>query len=216
MTDNELSLSLRADFDVIASWVKNNDKVLDLGCGDGSLIAWLHKHKKNIKAWGIEIDENQMLKAIRNGVNVIQTDLEDGLKDFADNSFDHVILSKTLQTVFNTEDILKEMIRVGKSVVVSFPNFAFWKNLESVIIGHMPVSEDLPYEWYNSPNVRFLTLLDFEGLCRKLNLQILDRHLLDENGDLIKDNEQQNKKYVYPLEDLNFLTSFAVYRLGPA
>ena len=124
--------------------------------------------------------------------------------EFADQAFDHVVLSRTLQTVRHTEGILLEMLRVGKEAVVSFPNFAYWKNLRSVLDGRMPVSEDLPYQWYDSPNVRFFTLLDFEALCDQMGLIIRERHVLDESGNIVqaKDNRE-----------INFLGSLAVYRL---
>lgn len=153
---------------------------------------------------GVEIDKSDVLAAIRNGISVIQSNLEDGLRDFADQSFDHVVLSRTLQTVRHTEDILREMLRVGREAVVSFPNFAYWKNLRSVLNGRMPVSEDLPYQWYNSPNVRFFTLLDFEALCEQMALTVVERQVLDEEGQVVDADSAR---------DLNFLGSLAVYRL---
>ena len=114
------------------------------------------------------------------------------------------MLSRTLQTVRHTEDILREMLRVGREAVVSFPNFAYWKNLRSVLNGRMPVSEDLPYQWYNSPNVRFFTLLDFEALCEQMALTVVERQVLDEEGQVVDADSAR---------DLNFLGSLAVYRL---
>ena len=193
----------RADFDVIASWVAPGHRVLDLGCGNGALLRHLIDSRQ-VVGWGVEIDKSDVLAAIRNGISVIQSNLEDGLRDFADQSFDHVVLSRTLQTVRHTEDILREMLRVGREAVVSFPNFAYWKNLRSVLNGRMPVSEDLPYQWYNSPNVRFFTLLDFEALCTQMGLVIRERRVLDEQGNTV---EASNEK------ELNFLGSLAVFRL---
>lgn len=193
----------RPDFDVIASWVKPGHRVLDLGCGDGSLLKQLIE-ARDIQGWGVEIDDANILAAVRQGINVIQSNLENGLADFADDAFDHVVLSRTLQTVRHTETILREMLRVGKEAVVSFPNFAYWKNLRSVLDGRMPVSEDLPYQWYNSPNVRFFTLLDFEALCQQMGLIIRERQVLDEKGDVVIADDAR---------DLNFLGSLAVYRL---
>ncbi|MBL8432228.1 MAG: methionine biosynthesis protein MetW [Dechloromonas sp.] len=189
----------RADFDLIAAWIAPGDRVLDLGCGDGTLLKHLAE-TRGVHGWGVEIDDANVLAAIRNGINVIQGNLEKGLDEFADQGFDHVVLSRTLQTVRQTEGILREMLRVGREAVVSFPNFAYWKNLRSVLEGRMPVSEDLPYQWYDSPNVRFFTLLDFEDLCDRMGLVIRERHVLDEEGNLVDD-------------EVNFLGSLAVYRL---
>ena len=193
----------RPDFGVIAGWIEPGHRVLDLGCGDGSLLRQLID-KLGVHGVGVEIEDANVLAAIRNGINVLQGNLEKGLDEFTDQSFDHVILSRTLQTVRHTEGILREMLRVGREAVVSFPNFAYWKNLRSVLDGRMPVSEDLPYQWYDSPNVRFFTLLDFEALCTQMGLTIVERSVLDEAGKpVVADSERE----------LNFLGSLAVYRL---
>ena len=189
----------RPDFDVISGWIKPGHPVLDLGWGDGTLLKHLID-TRGVKGWGVEIEDANVLAAIRNGINVIQGNLEHGLDVFADQAVDHVVLSRTLQTVRHTEGILREMLRVGREAVVSFPNFAYWKNLRSVLGGRMPVSEDLPYQWYDSPNVRFFTVLDFEALCEKMGLIIRERSVLDEEGNPVT-------------EEVNFLGSLAVYRL---
>ena len=189
----------RPDFDVISGWIKPGHRVLDLGCGDGTLLKHLID-TRGVKGWGVEIEDANVLAAIRNGINVIQGNLEHGLDVFADQAVDHVVLSRTLQTVRHTEGILREMLRVGREAVVSFPNFAYWKNLRSVLGGRMPVSEDLPYQLYDSPNVRFFTVLDFEALCEKMGLIIRERSVLDEEGNPVT-------------EEVNFLGSLAVYRL---
>ena len=189
----------RPDFDVIASWMKPGETVLDLGCGEGELLQLLAA--RGIRGWGVERDPGHVLAAVENGVNVIQSDLEAGLAGFEDNAFDHVVLSRTLQTVRHTQQILAEMLRVGHEAVVSFPNFAYWKNLMAVMGGRMPVSDDLPYQWYDTPNVRFFTLLDFENLCTGMGISIRDRQVLDERGSTIT-------------EEHNFLGSLAVYRIG--
>lgn len=190
----------RADFEVIAGWVQPGESVLDLGCGDGSLLRLLIE-ARGARGYGVEIEDANVLAAIRNGVNVIQSDLEAGLAGFVDGAFDHVVLSRTLQTVRHTEKILVEMLRVGREAVVSFPNFGYWKNRMAVMAGRMPVSEDLPYEWYDTPNMRFFTMLDFEDLCARLHLVVRDRQVLDEKGRLVT-------------EEHNFLGSLAVYRLA--
>lgn len=190
----------RSDFDLIASWVRPNERVLDLGCGDGSLLKRLIA-ERGAYGYGIEREEAGVQAAIAQGINVIQGDLEQGLSGFDDGTFSHVVLSRTLQTVKHTEHLLAEMLRVGKEAVVSFPNFAYWKNRMAVMQGRMPVSEDLPYEWFDTPNLRFFTILDFESLCSKMELVIRERQVLDEQGNLI-------------LEEPNFLGSLAIYRLG--
>ncbi|QDX81561.1 methionine biosynthesis protein MetW [Denitratisoma sp. DHT3] len=190
----------RPDFDVIAGWVQSGERVLDLGCGDGSLLRRLIE-TRGVRGCGVEIDDESVLASVRAGINVIQSNLEDGLAGFTDAAFDHVVLSRTLQTVRHTQDILNEMLRVGREVVVSFPNFAYWKNRLAVLDGHMPVSEDLPYQWYDSPNVRFFTLVDFENLCEAMGIVIRDRQVLDEAGRRVT-------------EEHNFLGSLAVYRIS--
>ena len=196
----------RPDFDVIAGWIEPGHRVLDLGCGDGSLLKHLQE-TRGVRGVGVEIEDANIVAAIRNGVNVLQGNLEKGLDEFTDQSFDHVVLSRTLQTVRHTEGILREMLRVGREAVVSFPNFAYWKNLRAVLDGRMPVSEDLPYQWYDSPNVRFFTILDFDALCTQMGLTIKERRVLDEQGSTV--NAQDDK-------EINFLGSLAVYRLTQA
>jgi methionine biosynthesis protein MetW len=190
----------RADFDVIAGWVQPGEKVLDLGCGDGSLLKKLIA-ERGVRGWGVDIEDSNVLATMKNGINVIQSDLERGLAGFADAAFDLVVLSRTLQTVRHTQGILTEMLRVGREAVVSFPNFAYWKNRMAILNGRMPVSEDLPYEWFDTPNVRFFTLLDFETLCDEMGIIRRDRQVLDEKGNLV-------------IEEPNFLGSLAVYRIG--
>jgi len=196
----------RPDFDLIAAWIQPGHRVLDLGCGDGTLLKHLIE-TRGVQGWGVEIEDANILAAIKNGINVIQGNLEKGLDEFADQAYDHVVLSRTLQTVRHTERILQEMLRVGREAVVSFPNFAYWKNLRSVLDGRMPVSEDLPYQWYDSPNVRFFTLLDFEALCDKMGLIIRERSVLDEEGNPVAGADNR---------EVNFLGSLAVYRLTRA
>jgi methionine biosynthesis protein MetW len=199
MTENAIALG-RPDFDVIAAWVQPNERVLDLGCGDGSLLKLLIE-TRFIRGWGIEIDNKGVLAAIGNGINVIQSDLEAGLSGFEDGAFDHVVLSRTLQTVRHTQGIIEEMLRVGREAVVSFPNFAYWKNRMAVMGGRMPVSEDLPYQWFDTPNIRFFTIADFDALCAAMRIVVRERMVLDDKGNTVKDEQ-------------NFLGSLAVYRLA--
>lgn len=164
----------RADLDLIESWVAPNSSVLDLGCGDGSFLARLMR-TKNVRGYGVDIADENVEASIRNGVNVIQQDLEAGLAMFQNHAFDMVILSQTLQAMLNTERILKEIARVGREGVVSFPNFGNWYHVWSIASGRMPVSKQMPYQWYNTPNIHLCTIKDFEHLIQQIGHQILDQ-----------------------------------------
>ncbi|HZP85482.1 MAG TPA: methionine biosynthesis protein MetW [Burkholderiales bacterium] len=174
-------LARRRDFDAIAEWVRPNAHVLDLGCGDGALLRFL-RDRRSATGYGVEIDDARLLASVRNGVNVIQSDLESGLSEFESDSFDYVILSQTLQAVRHTERILREMLRVGREGIVSFPNFGYWRHRLQVLGGNMPVSSNLPYQWYNTPNVHLFTIADFESFCREHGIRILQRAVMDEDG----------------------------------
>jgi methionine biosynthesis protein MetW len=167
----------RPDLETIAHWVAPGARVLDLGCGDGSLLRHLWE-KNQAHGYGVEIDDAEVLACFRNDVNVLQLDLESGLALFQDGSFDCVILSETLQTIHRIELLMREMLRVGKEAIVSFPNFGHWQDRLQVLAGRMPVSEALPHEWYNTPNVHLCTLADFEDLCAKLGANIRERAVL--------------------------------------
>jgi len=169
----------RADYAAIAAWVRPEASVLDLGCGDGSLLRHLRETRR-VRGYGIEIEDEKVIACVANGVCVIQGDLDRGLAEFDARSFDYVILSLTLQAVRNTEDILLEMLRVGREGIVTFPNFGYWRHRMQVLGGRMPVSEDLPYEWYDTPNVHLCTIDDFERFCRERSIRILERLVLDD------------------------------------
>jgi len=164
----------RPDFAAIANWVKPGARILDLGCGDGSLLRYLNEQRGGI-GYGVEIDDEGILACARNGVNVIQGDLERGLSGFADGSFDYVILSQTLQAVRSSERIVREMLRVGRQGIVTFPNFGHWRNRLHVMLGNMPVSDNLPYRWFDTPNIHLCTITDFEDFCRSHGVRILER-----------------------------------------
>lgn len=166
-------MSERKDLEVIASLVPEGARVLDLGCGTGELLAYL-RDKRGCSGYGVELDDDNLLACARRGVNVVQLNLEEGLKLFDDRSFDVVLQLETLQHLRNTEHMLRETARVGRLGIVSFPNFAHWPNRLSVVRGRMPVTRALPYEWYDTPNIRVGTFADFEVLARKNGLDILD------------------------------------------
>jgi methionine biosynthesis protein MetW len=167
----------RADFAAIAQWVKPGSRVLDLGCGDGSLFNYLRR-ERGISGYGVEIDDANVLGCVQNGVNVIQRNLERGLADFEDNSFDCVILSQTLQAMKNGERLIREMLRVGLEGIVTFPNFGYWRNRLHVLRGRMPVSEALPYQWFDTPNIHLCTIADFDRFCTERGIRVLERKVL--------------------------------------
>jgi len=192
-------MSYRYDFDVITNWITPGEKVLDLACGDGSLLQHLMAERQ-VQGYGVEKDVNNLAACIGNGINVIQMDLEKGLAGLEDGFFDHVIMSLSLQAIHNTQGILAEMLRVGREAVVSFPNFGYWRHRQSILNGRMPVSESLPHQWFNTPNVRFFTIADFEALC-ELNGIVVRERLAFDDGKPVTDEP-------------NFLANVAVYRLG--
>jgi methionine biosynthesis protein MetW len=177
--DTPASLSGRSDFIAIARWIRTNSRVLDLGCGDGSLLRHL-KEARGVTGYGIEIDDTKVLACMKNRVNVLQNDLESGLSGFESGSFDYVILSQTLQAVRHTERIIRDMLRVGREAIVTFPNFGYWRHRLQVLSGHMPVSGELPYEWYDTPNIHLFTIRDFEDFCAAHHVRILERLIMDD------------------------------------
>lgn len=170
-------LTPRPDFRAIARWVEPRSNVLDLGCGDGSLLRLLID-ELDVRGYGVEINDEGVLASAQKGINVIQQNMEGGLALFEDHSFDTVILSQTLQTIHRTADILRETVRVGREAIVSFPNFGYWPHRIAVLKGRMPVSKALPFQWHNTPNVRVLTIRDFEALAPETGIRILDRAVL--------------------------------------
>jgi methionine biosynthesis protein MetW len=169
---------MRYEFELIGSWIPEKARVLDLGCGDGVLLAGLSA-THGVEGYGVEIDAAGVLASVRNGVNVIQMDMETGLSTFEDDAFDFVILSQTLQAMRNVELIMREMLRVGREGIVTFPNFGYWRHRIDILQGHMPVSKTLPYQWYDTPNIHLCTVKDFEDLCVKLGAEILDERVIN-------------------------------------
>ncbi len=189
----------RKDFEAISNWITPNASVLDLGCGDGSLLVNLQE-TRHIIGYGIENDDAGILQCVANGVNVIQSNLESGLKEIDDGAFDYVILSQTLQAMKRTEAVIDEMLRVGREAIVTFPNFGYWKHRWQIFNGRMPVSDNLPYQWYDTPNVHMCTVADFDAFCARKKLRVLSRLVMNH------DREQP----VLP----NLLGTLALYRLA--
>jgi len=175
--EERAAVAERADYALIASWMKHETRVLDLGCGDGSLLAYLAR-ERDVSGYGIEIADAGVLASIRNHVNVLQSDLESGLAGFEDGSFDCVILSQTLQAMRHVEEIVAEMLRVGREAIVTFPNFGHWSHRLQILRGRMPVSESLPYQWYDTPNIHLCTVADFDAFLRERGYRIEDRAVL--------------------------------------
>lgn len=166
-------ITQRPDLAFIAHWIAPGTHVLDLGCGDGVMLEYLQSDKRCI-GYGVEIDDNKIPVCIGRGVSVIQQDLEAGLAMFADNAFDTVLCLSALQMMKNVEGILADIARVGREAIVSFPNFAYWPHRVALLRGRMPVSKSLPYEWYDTPNLRCATIKDFEELANKVGLEVLE------------------------------------------
>lgn len=181
--DHSTLAATRPDFAAIAAWIPQGASVLDLGCGDGSLLRYL-QGTSTVQGYGVEIRDDNIVACIRNQVNVIQGDLESGLSGFESNAFDYVILSQTLQATRHTEPLMQEMLRVGREGIVSFPNFGYWRNRINILQGNMPVSEDLPYQWYDTPNIHLCTLHDFETFCHANKMYILDRRVMTGDSEI--------------------------------
>ena len=170
---------MRADLDIIQRWVEPRARVLDLGCGNGDLLHHLAESRQ-VHGYGLEIDPDDIASCIDKGVNVLEQDLDQGLANFQDNSFDVVIMTQALQAVHRPDLVLDEMLRVGKESIITFPNFGHWRaRFYLALKGKMPVSKFLPYTWYNTPNIHFCTFNDFETLCREKNIHIVKRTVVN-------------------------------------
>ncbi|WP_374337064.1 methionine biosynthesis protein MetW [Leeia sp.] len=192
-------LTLRPEFLQIAEQIAPGSRVLDLGCGDGSLLALLQRERQ-VTGYGVDRDDANIAACLDNGVHVIQSDLESGLSMFESGSFDYVLLSHTIQSMHDVEGILREMARVGRECIVSFPNFGFWQNRWQILCGRMPVSDLIPYQWYDTPNIHFCTVNDFDHLAGQLGFRLLDKRVMH-RGRLVR---------WWP----NWRGSVAIFRLG--
>ena len=170
---------MRADLEIIADWIGQGERVLDLGCGDGKLLDKLHR-TKSVKGLGIEIDHDNITSCIGRGVNVIDKNIDEGLAGIEDSSFDTVVMTQALQVMHRPDLIVEEMLRIGRQGIVTFPNFAHWRaRFYLAFRGKMPVSKFLSYQWYDTPNIHFCTFKDFESLCISRNIRILERTVVD-------------------------------------
>jgi methionine biosynthesis protein MetW len=172
-------MTLRPDLKIISQWIRPNSRVLDLGCGDGTLLRHLRQHS-NVSGYGIEICNDNILTCLSNGIDVIHNNIETSLADFADGSFDYVVMTQTLQSMRQPIDVIREILRIGNEGIVTFPNFGHWKTRASLFFkGRMPKNDLLPYEWYNTPNIHLCTLQDFEHNCRENAFKIQQRAVVD-------------------------------------
>ena len=194
---------MRPDLDIIQNWIKTGSRVLDLGCGDGTLLHFL-KTTKDVREIGLEIDAHNIERCIENGINVIEQNIDQGLSNFQSNSFDTVLLAQTLQALSNPDLLINEMLRIGTNGIVTFPNFGNWKSrLYLSSKGRMPVSKFMPHQWYNTPNIHFCTVKDFDALCSEKGIKVLTRTVVD--------SQHQGSWYMrmWP----NFLGEIAIYHI---
>ncbi|HXG27977.1 MAG TPA: methionine biosynthesis protein MetW [Nevskiales bacterium] len=170
---------MRPDYAIICEWIRPGAHVLDLGCGDGTLLHYLQA-TRGVTGYGIEIDPDEVVGCIRKGVNVIQADLDAGLAQFENDSFDYVVMSEALQVVQRPDLLMDEILRVGHECIVTFPNFGHWRSRLAIgLHGRMPVSPALPAQWYDTPNIHLCTVRDFEDLCRKKGITVIRRSVVD-------------------------------------
>ena len=199
-------IDLRYDLSIIASWIQEGSRVLELGCGEGDLLHWLKKEKA-VRERGIEIQESKVEKCIEKGISVLQGDINEEIEDYPDNTFDYAICSQTLQQVFEPRGLIHSMMRVAKKGVVSFPNFGHYKvRMQLALTGRAPVTKDLPYSWHDTPNIRVLSLLDFQNFTDEVGYKILKRAAIN-----TKNNQRQGELItVLP----NLLATYGIFLIG--
>ena len=197
---------MRADLEIIHEWIPSGSRVLDLGCGDGDLLASLAEHKQ-VSGYGLEIDPGKITACIARGVNVIEQNIDQGLGNFASNSFDVVVMTQSLQALQYPDKVLAEMLRVGKTCIITFPNFGHWRcRWYLTSKGRMPVSDFLPYTWYNTPNIHFCTFADFERLCHAQGARIEEGLAVD------REHRHSLGSRLWP----NLMGEIGIYRISGA
>lgn len=199
MNKNEIA-PLRFDLQIVASWIDPGSRVLGLGCGEGDLLYYL-KNRKRASCTGIEIDESRVARCIERGLTVLRGDINEEVTDYGDGAFDYVILSQTLQQIYEPARLIRSMLRIGGKVIVSFPNFSHWGvRLRLLLTGHAPVTRQLPYEWHNTPNIRVITIKDFRKFARETGFKILeevaiDTHNQDRSGRVVRSLSEWRAAY---------------------
>ena len=183
---------VRKDFDLISEWIEPNSRILDLGCGDGSLLKLLNS-KRNVTGYGVDSSIDKTIKSIDNKINIINSNINDNLGFFKTKSFDYVVLAQSLQVVENPISLIKEMLRVGNEVIISFPNMGYWRSrLYLLLKGEMPVTDELPYSWHSTPNIHLCTIKDFKKMCTKNNFKITDEIINNSYGANISSKSLSN------------------------
>ncbi|MDY0350074.1 MAG: methionine biosynthesis protein MetW [Desulfobulbaceae bacterium] len=187
----DLPENTRFDLQVIASWIDPGSRVLDLGCGNGDLLFFL-KQRKGVRGTGIELSEDKTAKCIERGLTVLQGDFQEEVHDYPDLSFDYVVLSQTLQQILVPQELIPELLRIGRRVIVSFPNFGHWLiRMQILFTGHAPITDQLPYEWYDTPNIRVITIKDFKRFLKRTGIRLvrevaINTHHHDSQGHIVR------------------------------
>ncbi|MAF33160.1 MAG: methionine biosynthesis protein MetW [Desulfobacter sp.] len=197
---------MRFDLRVIASWIEPGAKVISLGCGEGDLLSFLKKNKQIIGT-GIDNNEDKVARCIERGLSVLQGDINEELSDYPDGSFDYVVLSQTLQQIYEPSILLRAMLRIGKKGIVSFPNFSHWRiRLQLLFTGYAPVSHQLPFDWYDTPNIRVITIKDFRKYSKKVGFNILKEVAINTNG---RNKQEKIIKYLP-----NMLATYGIFLIA--